>query len=103
MRNWQTLRTKIMDYSGAERVYFQPPPAIQIRYPCIIMKHEGWQFEYGDNLNYLKTVRYQFIVMSTVIDDPLFETIAEYPGMSYDRNYVSDGVYHYVFTLKQHE
>ena len=103
MRNWQTLRADIMSYTGAERVYFQPPPAIQLRYPCIYMKCDGWQFEYGDNLNYLKTVRYQFTVMSTVVDDELFNLMAEYPGMSYASNYCSDGIYHYVFSYKQHE
>ena len=54
-------------------VYFQPPPSITMKYPCIIYNKTGRNRHFADDVIYLSQQGYQI----TVIDANPDSTVAE--------------------------
>lgn len=84
---------------GSENVYFQPPENIKLKYPCILYEFNNIDTKKADNDDYLTYNRY---AITFITRDPNNETWKEIQKMLYcsiDRVFVSDNLYHYVFTL----
>jgi hypothetical protein len=88
-----------MEEADSEHVYFQPPPNIQMQYPCIIYKREDSHAEFAGNKKYMHTKRYQVTVVDRNPDTELPDKVEELPLCSFDRYYPASGLHHYVFTL----
>ena len=91
------LQTLLEGVTG--NVYFQPPPNLEMRYPCIVYQRDNSWSEYADNQQYAHTKRYQVTVIDRNPDSELPDIVEKLPFCSFDRFFASDSLNHYVFTL----
>ena len=80
-------------------VYFQPPPTIQLSYPCIIYKRDDVKTEHANNLPYSTKKRYQITVIDRDPDSALPDQIAALESSAFDRHYTADDLNHDVYRL----
>ena len=95
-REMQKILQRIM---GDNPVYFQPPRNVKMRYPCIRYKLNGVDTVKADNKKYKKMNRYDVILID---EDPIsrfVDPILDIEYCSFDRDYSSDNLNHYVFTI----
>jgi hypothetical protein len=81
------------------RVYFQPPPNVNLEYPCIVYARDGSRSDYAENGLYLHTKRYQVTVIDRNPDSSLPDRVEELPLCSFNRFFATENLNHYVFTL----
>ncbi len=60
------LHAYLVDLLGSDNVYFQPPPTVKMRYPCIIYQRDNVNTDFADNKPYNHKRRYQVIVVSLI-------------------------------------
>lgn len=84
---------------GYDHCYFEPPSNTQIFYPCIIYNYINDKDEYADNVIYRSFKRYKVTVIDADPDSKIPERMKSLPYCSSDRNYTSDGLKHFVYTL----
>jgi hypothetical protein len=94
------LHSQLVSILGNNNVYFQPPSNIRLKYPCIIYTLSDIAINKADNLIFKKDRRYD---VKLIIDDPdndIVDKILEgFQYCDFDRLFVSDNLYHYVFTI----
>lgn len=88
----------IMGGTGSH-VYFQPPPKMTIPYPAIIYERSRVRKLKANNRNYNKKVVYQVTVISKDPENIFCDKIDDLPYSTYDRRFISDNLYHDVFTV----
>lgn len=82
------------------KVYYQPPESVKLQYPCVKYSLSGMDQVRAGNLLYMKTNRYEVIVLDTNPDSDIPEKIlAHFPMCSFDRGYTADNLNHFVLTL----
>lgn len=84
---------------GSRNVYFQPPPSVQMSYPCIVYERSALKTEFADNNPYLVRKKYQVTVIDKNPDSELPDKVSMLPGCSFDRHFTSDNLNHDAFTL----
>lgn len=100
MASWSDLRAELIRVSGTENVYYQPPSNVRMKFPCIRFKLEQIDVKYASNSVYMFKNKYQFTYISNVVSDDLIQTfVSSLPHCTFDRPYVSDNLYHYVFEI----
>jgi hypothetical protein len=80
-------------------VYFQPPPSVQMQYPCIVYSRDNLDIEHADNKPYKHKLRYQVTVIDRNPDSTLVMELAKLPTCSYERFFTADNLNHDVFRL----
>jgi hypothetical protein len=93
------LQEFLVDLLGSDYVYFQPPPTVQIKYPCIIYKRDDESTDFADNKPYKNKLRYQITVIDRNPDSDIPKKISELPSCVYDRFYTADNLNHDVYKL----
>lgn len=112
------LHEKLCKALGSDHVYFQPPPNLEIVYPCIIYKRSGNLMQNADNHPYYYRWQYKVTYITRIaVDDELwpwdpfnFEGEAEaghsplsvllqFPNCSMGMPYTAENLYHYPFTI----
>lgn len=94
------LHSKLEAISGVEKVYYQPPESIKLKYPCIVYELKNIDMEYADNLNYVVKRGYDITLIHQDPDTPIIDRmIHALPTIRFDRHYVSDNLYHESFVL----
>jgi hypothetical protein len=93
------LQQLLEDILGSDQVYFQPPPNVAMKYPCIIYKRDRSDMKSADNILYAHKIRYQVIVVDGNPDSEIPGKIAELPYCIYDRFYTADNLNHDVFKI----
>lgn len=93
------LQQVLVDLLGSSNVYFQPPPTVKMKYPCIIYKRDAVNEEFADNQPYARKKRYQVTVVDQNPDSDTPDKIGSLPMCSYERFYTSDNLNHDVFNL----
>src|SRR5687768_16336103 len=93
------LQALLASLLGSTNVYFQPPPTLQMQYPCVIYRRDDIDTEFADNKPYKHKKRYQVTVVDTDPDSVIHEKIAALPLCSYDRFYTADHLNHDVYNL----
>ena len=80
---------------GTTRVYFQPPPGVELQYPCIVYNLESVRTDFADNAPYKIHDRYQvtYIDRSPVSGVP--RQIQQLPMSRFTSFFVVDGLNHY--------
>lgn len=94
------LDEKLRRILGSSNVYFEPPTSLMMKYPCIRYNRSNIDIVYADNKPYLGKNKYTVMVIFRDADDDLPERLLhnnEDILFGFDRNYVSDGLHHYVF------
>lgn len=94
------LQALLQDIIGIEnKVYFQPPENVRLTYPCIIYKLANIDTIKADNIKYLKHKAYEVTLIHSDPDNDIYETIENLPYSVFDRPFVLDNLYHYVFII----
>lgn len=93
------LQALLVELIGNSNVYFQPPPTLNMNYPCIIYKRDDLNIEYANNKPYKNKKRYQVTVVDMDPDSDIPDKVATLPLCSYDRSFVADNLNHDVYNL----
>lgn len=94
------LQEKLKKIPGVKDAYFQPPPSVKMKYPCIRFSLDDDWTLYADNQRYSTRWRYSVVVIDR---DPLSEipikVMDAFRHVGFDRFYTADNLNHYVMTL----
>jgi hypothetical protein len=82
-----------------EHVYFQPPPNIQLEYPCIVYKRDFADAKFADNQPYSNTLRYMVTVIDPDADSEIPLKVAAIPMTLFNRYYSADELHHDVYNV----
>lgn len=93
------LHALLTNLMGSEAVYFQPPPDVQMTYPCIVYNRDQAWIEHADNAGYMGMFRYQVMVIDRRPDNPVIDKLLFLPRCTYSRFFVADQLNHDVFNL----
>ena len=93
------LQENLEKILGNRNVYFQPPASVNLKYPCIIYDLAAIRSTYADNLPYAANKSYTLKLIHKDPDNTISEELAKLPMCKFDRTYVSDNLYHYVFSI----
>ena len=93
------LQEILVDLLGSSNVYFQPPPTVQLKYPCIIYKRDDESTDFADNVPYSNKTRYQITVIDRNPDSDIPKKVSGLPSCVYDRFYTADNLNHDVYKL----
>lgn len=93
------LQTLLVSLLGSTNVYFQPPPTINMQYPCIVYKRDYISTDFAGNKPYSHRKRYQVTVIDPDPDSDIPEKVAALPLCSFDRFYTADKLNHDVYNL----
>jgi hypothetical protein len=93
------LQSVLVDILGTNDVYFQPPPTVQMTYPCIVYNRDDIDTTHADNKPYKRKTRYQVTVIDRDPDSAIPEKVGELPLCVYDRFYAADNLNHDVYKL----
>lgn len=96
-----SLHQKLLDILGTgKKAYFQPPESIKLTYPCIMYNLSNVDTKYANNKVYNTKRQYTLYYLDTNPDHTMVETLLNaFAMISYDRRYISNNIYHDVFTL----
>lgn len=98
MANRLDLQELLLDL-GVDNVYFQPPPAFKMLYPCIVYNRSNIYPRFADNSVYSTENRYSITVIDSNPDSDIPNKVAALPRCKFDRNFASDGLNHDVFSI----
>lgn len=93
------LHQILCDILGNNQVYFQPPSTIRMLFPCIVYNLTNIESIYADNFGYEKYKGYTVTYIDTNPDSDIPSKIADLELSSFDRQYVTDNLYHTVFMV----
>ena len=93
------LQSLLVSILGSDNVYFQPPPNVSMKYPCIVYNRDRMDTIHANNKPYKHLKRYQVKVIDRNPDSTIPEKIADLPMCSFNRFYTADNLNHDVFTL----
>lgn len=93
--------THVDEFSGevVPNLYFQPPPSLQMAYPCIVYSRVGIQPSFADNVPYILRDRYAVTVIDEDPDSDIPRRIARLPLCSFEQHYTADNLNHDRFNL----
>lgn len=93
------LQSKLEELLGSNHVYYQPSDSVKMEYPAIRYSREGIRAQHANNSTYKKDYRYDIIVISRKVDEPVIEKLLDLPHCSYGIHYTADNLYHDTLTL----
>ena len=99
MSNRLELQEILETILGSRNVYFQPPPSVQMKYPAIVYELDNIDIRYANNAAYMLKNRYKVTYITRDPESSLVEELAEIPTCKFTNRYVSDNLYHNVYTL----
>lgn len=99
MSNRLDLHEMLCEILGSRNVYFQPPESVRLSYPAIIYTLSNIRNKFADNRVYIQGDSYAITVIDSNPDSDIVRKFSKLPQCRYDRGYVSDNMYHTVFTL----
>lgn len=93
------LQALLESLLGSGNVYFQPPPSVSMKYPCIVFKLDGEHKIFANNKPYSRKARYSVTVIDKNPDSLIPAKIAELPMSDFNRFYSADNLNHTVYNL----
>jgi hypothetical protein len=93
------LQAILISILETDQVYFQPPPTVNMLYPCIVYRRDYELINFADDKPYLHRKRYQVTVIDRNPDSIIPDKVAQLPLCSYDRFYTTENLNHDVFKL----
>lgn len=93
------LQTLLIGILGSDNVYFQPPPTVQMNYPCIVYHRDYELKNHADDKPYKKRMRYSVTVIDRDPDSPIPNKISDLPMCTFDRFYTAHNLNHDVYKL----
>lgn len=84
----------------APKAWYQKPPDNRMSYPCFVYKAMEPETVRADNRIYVLMPKYEILYITDREDDDIWDRMADnFEYISIGRKYVSDNLYHYVFTI----
>ena len=71
------LQSILTELLGSKQVYFQPPPTVQMAYPCIVYRRDYELSRFADDTPYKHDKRYLVTVIDRNPDSGIPDKIAE--------------------------
>ncbi len=99
MRSRLEFQTYLENLTGSRNVYFQPPENVKIKYPATIYSRMRIDGSFANNDVYKLDHCYQVIYIHSDPDDPMVDNFALVPTSRFQREYVTDNLYHDVFII----
>lgn len=93
------LRGVLEQATGKVNLYFQPPSGCRLNYPCIVYSMSRIRNEHANDGVYIQHPFYTVTVIDPDPDSKLVAAVSVLPKCACDRQFVSDNLYHTVFTL----
>lgn len=93
------LQNLLTDILGSDNVYFQPPPTVQMEYPCIVYHRDYELTQHADDKPYKQRKRYLVTVIDRDPDSDIPDKVGGLPLCVYDRFYTADSLNHDVYKL----
>ena len=93
------LQKKLFEILRSNNVYFQPPSSIQMKYPAIVYSLNVINVASADNNAYKLDHSHMITLISQLPDNEVIDRLLMIPTCRFDRSYLSNNLYHYVFTL----
>lgn len=99
------LDNELIDVLGTKnetetRVYYQPPPSVQMKYDAIRYELSGKDLKRANNKVYGITNRYDGVYITRNPDSKIPDAIlTRFEMCSFGTPYVSDNLYHFPFTI----
>lgn len=82
---------------GVREAYYQRPPKTGMVYPCILYSDRP-RYNYANNQKYLIGTIYTITFITRDPDSDTRDYILAMPYTSFDREYTSEDLHHYVYT-----
>lgn len=83
----------------APHVYYQPPTVIQMEYPCIAYQRDQAFVQFGNNIPYRFTQRYQLTCIDQDPDVPISEKVKLLPMTVFLRHFSADNLNHDLYNI----
>lgn len=99
MDNRLKLHDILVNISGVKKVYYQPPETVKLEYPCIVYELSNIIFKYANNDKYIHNNSYTVTLIDSDPDSIIVDEILKLPFTSFDRQFKSDNLNHFVFTI----
>lgn len=93
------LQSMLEEILGSRNVYYNPPATLTMKYPCIRYSFNGIKPTLANDAKYLKTKRYDGIVISKESDPEVVDKIIDLQYCSLGTPYKADNLNHYPFTI----
>lgn len=93
------LHNMLKETLELDNVYFQPPPSLKMKYPCLIYERDRINTQFADNIPYQHNKSYRLTYIDRNPDTDIPDKIADLPMCVFDRNYVTDNLYHFSFRI----
>lgn len=93
------LQALLESVLGSDQVYFQPPPNITMKYPCIVYKRDNASTEFAGDKPYIYTLRYQVTVIDQNPDSAIPGKVAALPMTIFNRTFAAGNLNHDVFVV----
>lgn len=93
------LREVLSENAKAVHLYYQPPSGYKLQYPCIVYSESRIRNNHANDRVYIQHHFYTVTVMDKDPDSKLKAAVSVLPKCTCDRSFVSDGLYHTVFTI----
>ena len=94
------LTAKFKEILGNSNVYFQPPESVKLKYDCIIYKDVTPYTRSANNYKYILQHKYQITyITSNPVSLIVDKMLREFQMIDRVNDFVSDGLYHYVYEL----
>lgn len=95
----QALHDILCGVLGSPYCYFREPSDTMMKYPCIVYFHSNDEDRFADNIHYKVSKRYTVTIIDEDEDSEIPDRMKTIPYCTSDRNYVVDGLNHFIFTL----
>jgi len=97
--NRNDLKKALRTILGSNEVYFQPPESKKLTYPCIIYELGDYNLIHADNGKHHIDDLYNITLITKLPDETIGKALLELPMCGFNRVFINDGLYHYVFTI----
>jgi hypothetical protein len=94
--DFQTLLESVL---GSDAVYFQPPPTVIMKYPCIVYERSNSDTKFADNYPYSIQARFKVTVIDRDPDSLIPSKIAKLQKCRFETHFTADNLNHDVFNI----
>ena len=95
----QDLQAKFEELLGSRNVYYNPPASVRMKYDAIVFTRSRINNRFASDYVYGQSHTYEITVITSDPDAEVIGKISRLPRCSFDRSFISDNLYHNVFTL----
>lgn len=93
------LHDLLVGVLGTTNVYYQPPPTVKMKYPCIVYNREGSDTLRANNTLYRHKKRYQLTYIDQTSNETVTDELERLQYCSFDGKSVVENLYHSYLTL----